>query len=271
MKIFSYNQYIRCIHVLRLNAVLQLAEEGEEYRLENEKPKYSHDELIKNILKDKNEAEKFINYFIKPQKHIKVDELELYTNSYITKKYKSKEADLVYKLRNQEIFFLIEHQSTVDNTVPYRMLNYCIDIIQDWSKNKKIGKNMKYPIIVPIVIYTGDKKWDIPQNFEQKQISNHGFERNKLKLEYNLIDIHKLSKQSLLEQNTMFGYSMLIEKSKNKQELIDNICTIIQSTSDEEKLNKLTDIVKYLLSNTLSKNEKQEILEKIKKKIVLVN
>ena len=267
MKIFTYNQYIKCIHTLRLNAVLQLAEEGEEYQLENTNKRYSHNKLVKNILKDKKEAEKFINYFIKPQKHIKAEELEIYTSSYITKKYKSKEVNLVYKLKNQEIFFLIEHQSTVDNAIPYKMLNYCIDIIQEWSKNKKIGKKMKYPIVVPIVIYIGDRKWDIPKKFGQKQISNYVFERYKLKLEYNLIDINKISKQTLLEQGTMFGYSMLIEKSKTKEELIDNIVTIIKITNDEKKLDKLADIIDYLLSDILEEDVKQELLEKINTRV----
>ena len=43
MKIFNYNDYIKCIHRLRLNAVLQLAEEGTKYHLENENIKYSND------------------------------------------------------------------------------------------------------------------------------------------------------------------------------------------------------------------------------------
>lgn len=143
LKVFTYKQYIDCIHTLRLNAVLQLAEESAEYNLNNKEKKYSHDKLIKNILKDKKEAEIFINQFLEPREEIRAEELIRYTNSYITKKYKSKEADLVYKLKNQEIFFLIEHQSTIDNKMPYRILNYCIDIMQEWSRNRKIKKNTR--------------------------------------------------------------------------------------------------------------------------------
>ena len=267
MKIFTYNQYIKSIHTLRLNAVLQLAEESEKYQLEGENIRYSHDKLIKNILKEDEEARKFINSFIEPKKVIEKDQLVRYTNSYITSKYKSKEADLVYKLKDKEIFFLIEHQSTIDIKMPYRILNYCVDIIQEWSRNKKIGKDTKYPIVVPIVIYTGDKNWKIPQNFRDKQISSYVFERYKVDLEYNLVDINKLSKQTLLEQNTMFSYTMLIEKSKNKEELIDNLSLIIKTTKDKEKLEKLTNIIKYLLENTLNENIKQELLEKIDRKV----
>ncbi len=264
MRVFTYSQYIKCIHTLRLNAILQLAEESEEYHLEGENKKYSHDKLIKNILKDEEEARKLINYFIRPKKEIEKGELVRYTNSYITKKYKSKEADLVYKLKEKEIFFLIEHQSTIDRTMPFRILNYCIDIIQEWSRNKK---SSRYPIVVPIVVYTGDRNWKIPNNFREKQISSYVFEKYKIDLEYNLVDINKISKQILLVQNTMFAYILLIEKSQNKKELIENLSLIIKAVKNEEKLNYLTNIIEYLLENVLEEDVKKELLEEIDRKV----
>ena len=182
MKVFTYGQYIKCIHTLRLNAVMQLAEESATYNLNQVEKKYSHDKLIKNILQDKKEATQFINQFIEPREKVKEEQLIRYTNSYITKKYKSKEPDLVYRLKNQDVFFLIEHQSTIDHNMPFRMLNYCLDIMQEWSRNKKIGKNTSYPIVVPIVIYTGSQKWKMPKNFREKQICDYVFERYKIDL-----------------------------------------------------------------------------------------
>ena len=99
MKIFTYNQYIKYIHKVRLNAVLQLAEEGEQYNIE--KTNHRHDKLMKNILKDKKEVAMLINNFLEPKEEIKQEQLIRYTNSYITKKYKAKEADLVYRLKNK--------------------------------------------------------------------------------------------------------------------------------------------------------------------------
>lgn len=77
-------------------------------------------------------------------------------------------------------------------------------------------------------------------------------------MEYNFIDINKLSKQTLLEKDTMFGYTMFIEKSENKEELIENLNIIIKSTKAKEKLEELANIINYLLDNVL-----EELLEKI--------
>ncbi len=54
--------------------------------------------------------------------------------------------------------------------------------------------------------------------FKEKQISDYVFENYKIDLEYNLIEINKLSKSFLLQKQSLFGYGMIIEKSKNKQE-----------------------------------------------------
>lgn len=271
LKVFTYNQYIKCIHTFRLNAVMQLAEESAEYNLNQSEKKYSHDKLIKDILKDKKEATEFINQFVEPREEVKEEQLILYTNNYITKKYKSKEADLIYKLKNQETFFLIEHQSAIDDNMPYRMLNYCLDIMLEWSINRKAGKNISCPIIVPIVIYTGKQKWKRPKNFTENQFNSFVSERYKMNMEYNFIDINKISKQRLLEKDTMFSYVMLIEKAENKEELIENLNIIIQSTKKTDNLEAVANIVNYLLDDEkiileTTGIEKQE-LERIKDKL----
>ena len=267
MKVFTYGQYIKCIHTLRLNAVMQLAEESATYNLNQVEKKYSHDKLIKNILQDKKEATQFINQFIEPREKVKEEQLIRYTNSYITKKYKSKEPDLVYRLKNQDVFFLIEHQSTIDHNMPFRMLNYCLDIMQEWSRNKKIGKNTSYPIVVPIVIYTGNQKWKIPNNFREKQIGDYVFERYKIDLEYNFIDINKLPRQILLQKDSMFSYIMFFEKAKNKEELVENLEIMIQSTQNETILKELVNIISYLLESALEKETQKKLLEKIERKV----
>lgn len=267
MKVFTYNQYIKCIHAFRLNAVMQLAEESTEYKLEQPDKNYSHDRLIKNILQDKKEATKFINQFVEPREEIKEEDLIRYTNSYITKKYKSKEADLVYKLKSKEVFFLIEHQRAIDNNMPYRILNYCLDIMQEWSKNKKIGRNTSYPIIVPIIIYTGNQKWKMAKNFKERQISEYVFERYKIDLEYNFVDINKLSKRFLLEKDTMFGYAMFIEKAENCIELVNSLTDIINSTNNAKNLDTLSNIVMYLLNDVLEDDVQKQLINEIERKV----
>lgn len=93
------------------------------------------------------------------------------------------------------------------------------------------------------------------------------FERNKIDLEYNFIDINKLSKQILLEKDTMFGYIMFIEKSKNKEDLIENLNIIIKSTKNKERLERLANLISYLLDDVLEESTQEELLEKIDREV----
>ena len=271
MKIFTYKNYIECIHKLRLNAVLRVAEEGETYNLEvktQEKNKdKKHDKLVKTILKNPEEMAKIINEFLEPSVEVKGENLVKYTNSYITQKSKSKEADIVYKLKNEEVFFLVEHQSTIDKKMPYRILNYCVDIMQEWVKSKKMKRQTKYPIVVPIIIYTGIEKWRIPKNFKDVQLSNQVFGDFKIDLYYNLIEINKLSKKYLIDQQSLFGYGMVIEKSKNKEELQENLELIVKNAKSKEKLMEISNIIEYLFFDMIEESAKEMLIEKINLKI----
>lgn len=81
-----------------------------------------------------------------------------------------------------------------------------------------------------------------------------------------MIDANKFSKEKLLEDNLIISKAMLIEKSKNKEELYKNIEDIIniqkeKNTFDNLQLEKL---IKYELSETEDKNIMNEFIEKIR-------
>ena len=265
MKVFSYNNYIRCIHHLRLNAVMQFAEETSQYG----ETKNTHDKLAKIILKDTNEVIQFINNFVKPNEKLKEGEIIKYTNSFINKKYRYKEADLVYKIRSKNIFFLIEHQSKVDKNMPSRLINYCIDIIYEWSRTgTNLKGKIKYPIVVPIVIYTGKEKWNIPQNFNKAQEDDENYNNYKIGMKYNLVEINKISAERLLKEKSLFGYGMILEKSRNYKELSQNINMIIKQIQNSQMLEKIKEIfINLLLKNSMESGLKEEILEKINLKL----
>lgn len=179
-----------------------------------------------------------INQFVEAQNVVKKGELVRYNNSYITKKYQSKEANLIYKLKNQEIFFLIEHRSSVDNNIQFKMMNYCLDIMREWSKNQKIRKDTEYPIIVPIVIYTGNQKWKMPEDTEE-QVEDYTYEDYKVNLQFNFININEISTKQLLESDSMIGYAMYLEKARTKEELVESLKVVIRLASDENQLKQV--------------------------------
>ena len=152
-------------------------EEGAEYVLDDDKQEQEqdrktgdkkHDKIFKDILQNKEEIVEFINKF--GDYEVNAEDLEIYNPNYITKKYEYKNADIVYKMTDKQLYFLIEHQTKVDYSMAYRVFNYCLEIIRSVVQDKDVNRiTYKYPRIVPIVLYTGNQKWSSSNSFANIQ------------------------------------------------------------------------------------------------------
>ena len=77
-------------------------------------------------------------------------------------------ADLIYrvKLRGREAFIivLLEHQSTPDAMMLWRLLLYMVERWRRWLKKHRGARYL--PPIVPIIIYNGQRPWSAPLDFQ---------------------------------------------------------------------------------------------------------
>ena len=131
--------------------------------------------------------------------------------------------------------------------------------MQEWNVTNKIQKENKNitPIIIPIIIYIGHEKIKI-NNKKNNRIGDYIFKNYNINLDYNLIDINKLSTKFLIQKGTMISYMMLIEKLKNTKETNQVIETIILNTDNKNKLNIIKDIIKS--NDILNEEEKKQLL-----------
>jgi len=54
--------------------------------------------------------------------------------------------------------------------MPYRILEYEIEIMKSAIDIRKVkNKEYKLPLVIPIVLYTGKKKWDAKRYLEESQ------------------------------------------------------------------------------------------------------
>ena len=221
-----------------------------------------HDKIIRDILNDKEEVVKITNKYIKPKNRLVKEEIEKYETSYITNEFQNKEADIVYKLKEKEIYFLIEHQTKVEKAMAYRMAEYSLEIMRSRiiTNSAKVGN---YPKIIPIVIYTGKPKWTAKFTLEEMQ-EEYELEEYKIKNQfgYNLIDIR--DKKEALEDNLLISKISILEKAESTEEILEIIDKLAKKVSNKEKREKLQKIIEYLFEDTLSKEEMKNIKEKLK-------
>ena len=234
-----------------------IREETEKYYI-NQK----HDKIFKEMLSDKKSTVDFINSFL----HLNLveDDIEKYEKEFRTSEFSNVEADVVYKIKNKNVFILIEHQSSVDYKMSYRIMCYKYAIIESVIDKKRLKeKSYRIPMVIPVVLYTGKRKWKrlLINDIEEKV---EGYAENWLG--YTLIDVNEFSKEELLADNLIITKAMLIEKSKNKEELYRNIEEVINIQKEKKAFDnlQLEKLITYELSETEDKNIMHEFIEKIR-------
>ena len=254
----TYKEYLKYEELNRKNNNYnQVKEESENYTYDKNN---EHDKVFRDLLSIKEEALILINKALKPKEKIK-EEIELYNNRFITSKYKDRESDIIYKVKNKNIFFIIEHQSTIDYSMVYRMLEYSIEIMRQIIQGKENKrKTYKYPLIIPIVIYTGDKKWDAKLSMKEIKEKVQWYEEQE---DISLVDINEYTKEELLKEKNLLSKVMLLEKSKNEAEFIENVKEILE-IADDRNIDKLKDIIIYKAYDALEQEDLEEMLNKMK-------
>lgn len=102
---------------------------------------HEHDLGYKHFFKYKKNVIELLNSFVKKDwtKDIKEENLILVDKSYIVGEFDEEEADIVYRLKLNEneviVYILLEFQSTVDYSMPIRLLFYMVEIWRDIFKN----------------------------------------------------------------------------------------------------------------------------------------
>lgn len=225
----------------------QIVEESlQDYEITNintEKIAHEHDKTYRTLLSNKNDVAYIINKALKSKEKSKIknEDLEKYNTNFITNEFKDRQADIVYKLKEKNVFFLIEHQSKVDYSLPYRIKEYRNEIIRSAIDLKKVKtKGYEIPEVITILIYTGKEKWTVSKYIDR--IQDERFKNVNLQ-KYNLIDIHQYNEKELLDSEQFIDKMFLIEKTKDRKEFADILEEIILHTKDEETKKQLSILV----------------------------
>ena len=249
---------------------MRLEDSGSEYFYETKEERKihnEHDKLVKKILEKPREVEFVVRKALGIKEKLEIEEVR---NEFITIDYRGKQVDLLYKIKGKEVYLLIEHQSTQDVKMPYRILEYEVQIM-DRSFRKNNYKTEKLAKVIAIVIYTGPGEWKMPQRLEEIQISfNYSkkiLEDYDLTIGYNLLDINKLSKEELLEGETLFGRMMLVERARREEELIEILEEILPLTKENER-EDVINILRYILVKDIGEEKAKEYIKKLEEGVI---
>ncbi len=268
MKKFTYNNYIYYKELFgssKTKNSFQLMEDEEKYVYKEKETHQPHDKIFKEILDDKEEAVNFINENLKlfdKKYKLKTNDIEKYNRNFITQNFSNMESDIIYKKTDQNIFFLIEHQSTIDYSMPYRILKYNMAIMESSIDKKKVkNKNYKLPIIYSFVIYTGNKKWNADNYIIEKQENLMGVKKN-IFANFEVIDINNYTKEELLMNKSLISKMMLLEKAKNIEELEEYLQKILEKELQEKQIVFIEKVIDLIFKDKITKERYSKIIAK---------
>lgn len=122
-----------------------------------------HDALFRETFSRPSRAMSLVKAAFAPEvvRHLDTGSAALAPGTFIDAELRSRHSDLLFRVRlsGREAFayLLLEHQSTSDPLMPYRMLRYMLGIWERWMKDHPAATQL--PVILPLVVSHDPKGW----------------------------------------------------------------------------------------------------------------
>ena len=195
--------------------------------------------------------------------------LERDNDSFVEKEKNERHDDIIWRLKWRDrwvyVYILIEFQHKVDKTMPVRIMSYVSLLYQNLLNNKKLnyGKRKKLPVVLPIVLYNGQRNWTAKRNI-QDMVEKAPNEMSKYvpKLSYYLIDeIHPEAN----EKDTVFdGLAnsvvaiMKLQRTLSSEDFYEFINKVKRLIKDENQKLRFETFITFLLRYLSSAYDKPE-------------
>lgn len=179
--------------------------------------------------------------------------LKNHSGNYITPLFEEKFEDVVWSVEvtwqgvTQRVFLyiLLEFQSSVDRTLPIRLMHYVACFYSELIKQKVITPGQGLPPVFPVVLYNGSKRWTAKTDiFDMIIPEPPGFlQVYQPHLRYYLIDEGRYTDEQLNRLQTplsgVFGVENAGESWDALQQAVDRIVAIIQADPHKERIDKI--------------------------------
>lgn len=163
--------------------------------------KLKHDQIFRKALENPIVAKEFISVHA-PKNLLEIVDLNSLNNlekeKYITSTLTDSASDVLFSVnfkdKEGQVFFLIEHQSTIDHFIAYRLLKYKVNILERYLVKYPEAKHL--PLICPILVYNGTTKYNAPLNLWE--LSNAPELAKEYWSEgYRLVNVHDIADEEL--------------------------------------------------------------------------
>lgn len=201
-------------------------------------------------------------------KEVQAEDIEDISERFLWMWQEGRDSDSVKKIHlngstGEETLYLIaliEHQSSVDQDMAFRILRYIVQILTDYAdeqeeRQKGITKrkDFRYPPVLPVVFYNGKGNWTAETNFRDRVYLKEVLDRFIPSFHYLVVPLSKYTNQELVDKGDELSLIMLIDKLRstadfyNLGEIPDEYFENISRNSPESVLKLIGKIISVLL------------------------
>lgn len=191
-----------------------------------------HDSLFKQFLSEKETAKDFFTIWLPDEIKSLCDlnSLKLESGSFIDSEMKNYQSDILYSVKTTKgkgyFYLLIEHQSTPDKLMAWRLMRYCMGAMQ---KHLEAG-HKKLPLVFPILFYTGEKSpypysTDWFDCFSGRDIAEKIYTKP-----FKLVDVTTLNDGEIMQHKRM-ALLELVQKHIRRRDMTELLSEIVKLLS----------------------------------------
>jgi predicted transposase/invertase (TIGR01784 family) len=211
---------------------------------------FSHAELLQQLLEGFAPAELV--------KLLDFTTLTLVNGSYVTPNTDQREDDIVWSVSMGDttlyLYILLEFQSTVDAAMPVRMMQYVAALYESLIKEKRIKPSKGLPPVFPIVLYNGDKRWQVATNITDLISCPAVLKPYQPSLAYYLLDEGAYTESELDGIHNAVAAVFSLENATDYQtavKAIERMAQAIQALPDKQRIDKA---ISYWIKRHLQRN-----------------
>ena len=212
--------------------------------------------------------------------YIDFDQLEELNRSFISDTLREQESDMVFSVPfrtpshedNLYIYILLEHQSTIDPIMPFRVLFYMCQI-WDAQRREFESKNVsrhewRLCPILPIVFYTGAQPWQTSFSLNTLIELPDALSRFVPQFDTLFLDVKDTTEKELTETDHPFGFLLTVLKNEKADkhgliEVLEKVLPIFEGLDTVQHRNALIYLSHLILFRRLP-DERDELMDLVK-------
>ena len=222
-----------------------------------------HDALIRKAFENPIVAKEFFEMHL--PRHIKAmfssHTLKMEKESFVEANLQHSISDILFSAKFKDdtgyLWVLLEHQSTPDHFMAFRLFKYMTDIA---SRHLTLNPKAKHlPFVYPIIFYNGKKKYNAPKNIwdlcQHKELMQDIWTKD-----HKVVNVHDIPDEEL-KQKAWAGILQFFMKHIHERDLLKRWYEVADLLPEFAKLNIGIDYLELILTYTLIKIEKSDKIE----------